>query len=67
MTQQPTVQYAAIADVGDISMLTSAQIDAKFSTAPGNGTLAMGLILGGTQLLFRRAGKWYYSPGQVIF
>lgn len=48
-------------DLGAIDGLTSAQIDALFSTAPSDGTLAVGTLSTKPVILHRYGGMWNYS------
>lgn len=51
----------ATRDVGDITGLTSTQIDALYPTAPSDGTMATGLEGATAIALLRRGGKWHKS------
>lgn len=53
-------------DLGDVTGLTSAQIDALFTVAPSNGTLATGLLSATPVMLIRRNGKWNSGNMSVI-
>lgn len=53
-------------ELGDITGLTSAQIDALFSATPANGTIATGLISSNPVTLHRRNGKWNSAVLSVI-
>jgi hypothetical protein len=48
-------------DLGDVSGMTSAQIDAAYGGAPSDGSTAVGLLAGAPVLLVRRGGKWNAS------
>lgn len=48
-------------DVGDVTGLSSAQIDALFAATPANGTVAAGLRSAVPVMLCRRNGSWAFA------
>jgi hypothetical protein len=53
-------------DLGDITGLSSAQIDALFTATPTNGTIATGVRSSVTVSLHRRNGSWAYVKMTTI-